>query len=285
MKTTFLPTRPRYLLQATLLTVLLGASLPTLAQSGDKDQLVVPLSSPGKPGTLRVKLVNGSINVVGYSGKDVIIDAASRESKRTTSRATPPSANGLRRIDNDSGVELTVDENDNRVNVKTDSYRHPVNLIIKVPQHFSLQVGTVQDGNIVVENVTGELEVGNVNGGIQLKDVGGSAVANTVNGPVTATFKSVSAGAPMAFSSVNGVVDVTFPTNTKAALKLKTDHGEIYSDFDLVTEKSAPKVSRTNEGGTYRVNVDKWTYGKLNGGGAEVMMKTLNGDIYIRKAK
>ncbi|OUJ72390.1 hypothetical protein BXP70_18860 [Hymenobacter crusticola] len=273
------------MLRASLLTALVSATLPTLAQSGDKDQLVVPLSSPGKPGMLRVKLVNGSINVVGYSGKDVVIDAASRDSKRTASRHLPATANGLRRIDNDSGVELTVDENDNRVNVKTDSYRHPVQLTIKVPQNFSLQVSTVQDGNIVVENVTGELEVGNVNGGIQLKDVGGSAVANTVNGAVTATFRSVSNGAPMAFSSVNGAVDVSFPNSTKAAFKLKTDHGEIYSDFDLVTERSAPKVNRSNEGGTYRVNVDNWTYGKINGGGAEVMMKTLNGNIYIRKAK
>ncbi|WP_324678367.1 DUF4097 family beta strand repeat-containing protein [Hymenobacter sp. GOD-10R] len=285
MKTTFLPTATRHLLRASLLTALLGASLPTLAQSGDKDQLVVPLSSPGKPGMLRVKLVNGSINVVGYSGKDVIIDAGSREGKRTATRPIPANANGLRRIDNDSGVELTVDENDNRINVKTDSYRHPVNLVIKVPQHFSLQISTVQDGNIVVENVTGELEVGNVNGGIQLKDVSGSAVANTVNGPVTATFRSVTTSTPMAFSSVNGAIDVTFPSNTKAALKLKSDQGEIYSDFDLVTEKSAAKINRTNEGGTYRVNVDNWTYGKLNGGGSEVMMKTLNGNIYIRKAK
>ena len=277
-----LQTTTCHLIGASLLTLMLGSSLPARAQTGTKEQLVIPLSAPGKPGTLRVKLVGGSINVVGYAGKDVVIDAMTRQGKSAPER---PNTSGMRRIDSNTGFELTADENNNRVNIKTNSWQRPVHLTIKVPQQFSLQISTVQNGDITVENVTGELEVGNVNGGIHLKDVGGSAVANTVNGPVSASFKNVNSGTPMAFSSVNGTVDVTFPSNAKADLKLKTDHGEIYSDFDLVTDRSAPKVNRTSEGGTYRINVDSYTYGKLNGGGAEVMMKTLNGNIYIRKAK
>jgi hypothetical protein len=35
----------------------------------------------------------------------------------------------------------------------------------------------------------------------------------------------------------------------------------------------------------YRINVDEWVYGKISGGGPEMMMKTMTGNIYIRKAK
>jgi DUF4097 and DUF4098 domain-containing protein YvlB len=191
----------------------------------------------------------------------------------------------MRRIDRNPSFDLTAEERDNKVYIKTNSWQQPIDLVIKVPQQFSLKIGTVQDGDIVVENVSGELEISNVNGGVQLKQVSGSAVANTVNGSVTATFKNVTSGAPMAFSTVNGKVDVTLPSNAKAALKMKSDFGEIYSDFDLATEKSAPKVNRTSQGGTYRVSADDWTYGKINGGGAEIMMKSLNGNLYIRKPK
>jgi hypothetical protein len=59
----------------------------------------------------------------------------------------------------------------------------------------------------------------------------------------------------------------------------------VYSDFDVAVDKSTPKVTRTAQNGLYRVSTDDWTYGKVNGGGAEVMMKTMNGDILLRKAK
>ena len=89
--------------------------------------------------------------------------------------------------------------------------------------------------------MSGELEISNVNGAIQAHGRGGSAVANTVNGNLTATFKGVTPGTPMAFSTLNGKVDVTFPANVKAALKMKSDRGEVYSDFDVAVDKSPPK--------------------------------------------
>jgi DUF4097 and DUF4098 domain-containing protein YvlB len=142
----------------------------------------------------------------------------------------------------------------------------------------------VQQGDIEVENVTGELEISNVNGGIRLSQVGGSALLNTVNGELVASFKTVTPNAPMAFSTVNGKIDVTFPSNLKANLKLKSDMGAVYSDFDVSMEKS-PKPTTTVQNGVYRVSHDTWTYGKVNGGGVEITFKSLQGNLYVRKAK
>jgi hypothetical protein len=277
------PSRPaRATLRAGLLLLTLAAALPLRAQTG-KDQLTIALSAPTKPGTLHVKLVSGSINVVGYSGKEVVIEAAAGTGGRK--RNDEPSApGGMRRVSTGNGFDISAQEENNHVHVRTDSWRAPVNLVIKVPQRFSLQISTVQNGDVVVENVSGELEVNNVNGGIQLNQVSGSAVATTVNGPITASFREVSAGTPMAFSTVNGKVDLTLPPKTKASLKLKSDRGEIYSDFDLVTERKETRASSSGNG-MYRLSVDDWTYGKLNGGGAEIMLKSLQGNLYIRKAK
>jgi|SRR6476661_1043602 len=266
------------------LLALLAGSGPALAQSASADQVVVALSSPGKPGTLNVKLVSGAVTVVGYKGKDVVIDASTREPRSRRERS-PEESGGLRRIDNAEGMDLTAVEKDNRVTVKTDSWRRPVDLTIKVPQNFSLQIGTVNSGDIKVENVNGELEISNVNGSIQLSQVSGSALLNTVNGSLTATFSAVTPNAPMAFSTVNGKIDVTFPAKLKANLKLKSDRGAIYSDFDMDVAAAPKPVVSSNKGGVYRLSQDDWTYGKLNGGGAEIMMKSLQGSIYVRKAK
>ena len=89
----------------------------------------------------------------------------------------------------------------------------------------------------------------------------------------------------MAFSTLNGNVDVTFPASVKANVKLKSDRGDIFSDFDIDVDKGQPKTTRTSQNGMYHVKIEDWVYGKINSGGPEVMMKNMNGNIYIRKAK
>lgn len=257
--------------------------MTSFAQDAAKEQLTVALSAPGKPGSLEVSLVNGSIRVTGYSGKDVAIDAAARPSKTTNS--SPSMAMGLKRISAGNALNLTAEEKNNRVEISTESWKGPIDLAIKVPRNFSLKLSTVNDGDITIDNVTGELELTNVNGDITLTQVAGSAVANTVNGDLKATFTSIKAGAPMAFSTLNGKVDVTLPASASAALKMKSDRGNVYSDFDVALSKGQSKVTRTSQNGLTRLSTDDWTYGKINSGGAEVMMKTFNGDIFLRKAK
>lgn len=272
--------------RATLAFFLLGGALPGLAQDAVKEQLTVALSAPGKPGSLEVSLVNGSIHVSGYGGKDVVIDAATHtQSSKKSEPTLPANAAGLKRIPAGNTLNLTAEERNNRVEISTESWKNPIDLTIKVPRAFSLKLSTVNHGDIVVENVSGELEITNVNGRIALNQVAGSAVANTVNGNLTATFTSITASAPMAFSTLNGKVDVTLPGNANVALKMKSDRGNVYSDFDVALSKGQPKVTRTSQNGLTHLSTDDWTYGKINSGGAEVMMKTFNGDIFLRKAK
>lgn len=258
---------------------------PTFAQNEIKEQLVVPLSDPAKSGSLNVGLINGSIKVTGYAGKEVIIDAETISSTNSNKKEkVDESANGMKRISPRNGLELSAEEKNNKVNVSSSSHRQSINLSIKVPQQFSLKVSTINNGDIVIDNVTGEMEITNVNGDITMTNVAGSAVANTVNGVIKANFKSVT-DSPMAFTTLNGNVDITFPATVKMNAKVKSDRGEVYSDFDMDIDKSAPKGVRSSQNGMYKVSIDEWIQGKVNGGGSEVMMKNMHGNIYIRKAK
>ncbi len=267
-----------------IITLLLTGATTILAQSDTKEQLVIPLSEPNKPGSLDLGLINGFIHVVGYSGKDVVIDAVSRP--RTTSQNEERgNTSGMRRIPTGNGLDISAEEKNNRVRVNASSHQKPVNLTIKVPQRFSLKLSTINNGDITVENVNGELEINNVNGPIELTNISGSAVANTINGDLKATFRDVSANAPMAFSTLNGRIDVTLPASAKANMKLKSDRGDIFSDFDIAIDKNQPKATRSTQTGMYKVSVDDWVYGKINNGGPEVMMKSMQGSIYVRKAK
>lgn len=252
------------------------------AQDGTKEQLVVPLSDPGKTYKLNVGLIDGSITVNAYDGKDIIIDAHTNDEKkaRTSERGT-----GMHRISAGNTLDVQAEEKNNVVSVRG-SVGRVIDLTIKVPRgEAKYKISTVNNGNIEASNLNGELEVTNVNGYIQLTNVSGSVVANTINGKVQVTFKSIDPKAAMAFSTLNGNVDVTFPPGLKANVKLKSDRGDIYTDFDVVTDQRKPNVTRTAKGGMYNLKIDDWVYGKIDGGGPEMMMKNMNGNIYIRKAK
>jgi hypothetical protein len=254
------------------------------AQSDSDQQLTVPLSNPGKPYTLKVQLVQGSIKVISYEGKDIVINVSDPESNDNEKKERT-NQGGMRRIYSAGSYEISAKESDNTVTVTSNSPLKTLNLQLKIPQDVKLKVSTVNNGIIEVENVKGELEVNNTNGAIKLINISGSVVANTINGNVTVSFLSVDPKAPMAFSTLNGDVNVTFPADTRANLKLKTDYGEIYSDFDIDIDKTQPKATKTNEANMYKIKMEGWVQGKINGGGPEMLMKNMHGNIYVKKGR
>jgi hypothetical protein len=263
-----------------VLCLLLGGINAGLAQA-DENKLVIPLSQPGKPGHLKANLIFGSIKVSGYNGKDVVLSYSGRENRKL---ANPEESGGLRRLSaNSTGLE-TLEEG-NTVTIKTSSFLKAVDLEIQVPRNFSVKIETINDGQIMVEDINGEIDVVNINGNIALQNVSGSASASTVNGDIIASFRKVTPNMPMAFSCLNGKIDVTLPPSAKFNAKMKSDNGDVFTDFDLPLDKGGKAVEQAKEGQGQKIYLDKWMHGKVNGGGPEMLIKNFNGNIYIRKSK
>lgn len=263
--------------------VLLFFSATIVAQTTDKEQLTIALSSPGKPYKLKVDMFTGSIKVTGHTADNIVISVEVEAEK--ASKSNDKTREGLKKISGSGSFELKATEKNNEVNVGNGSFFKKMDIELKVPQNGTLILKTVNDGDIVVTNVKGELEISNTNGNVKLSGISGSAIANTINGDVNATFASVTDGKPMAFSTFNGDVNISLPASAKANLKMKTDQGEIYSDFEVTVEKGTAVPTKSNSGGVYKISKDAWVLGKINGGGAELMIKSWSGDLVIRKAK
>jgi hypothetical protein len=125
-------------------------------------------------------------------------------------------------------------------------------------------------------------------------------------------------GKSMSFSTMNGDIDVTLPADTKARLRMRTDNGDIYTDFDVTMEPQSAAVieNRTvrvrtkdqakaakdaakdakeaakdakdaaKEGRAVvrsRARLDGMSVGTINGGGPEMQFTTFNGRILIHK--
>jgi len=252
------------------------------AQSDQTHQLAIPLSNPGKPGQLKCDLINGTINVSGYNGKEVIIRYSGEQRIFGRHHSDEDVPKGMHRVTNNS-MQLEAKEDNNTVTINPGIPNRSLTLDIQVPKNFSLNLANVNGGTLKVKNVDGEFDISNVNGSIELTNVSGSVNANTVNGKIVANLEKISNN-PMAFTTLNGKVDVTLPASAKFTARMKTERGDIYTDFDMnMTKENKAKVTTTKQNGVFKVSVDKWMYGEVNGGGPEIIFKSFNGDIYIRK--
>ena len=263
---------------ATNLVLLLFVCFQVTAQ----ERMFVPLSDPKAPGILSIDHIKGSIQVLGYQGETVIINATSR---RATQKAKSMTGNGsLKRIASHA-IQLSAQEKDNEIIVTTNSHKGTIDLEIRVPINFSLKLKTYYNGKINVQNVSGDLEITNINGDVNMEKISGSAVVNTIDGDIVARFEKVTPELPMVFSSIEGKIDVTFPADIKAYVKMKSDNGDIFSDFNIEIDKRKTQVNKSDKTGIYKISLEDWTNGKINGGGPEILLKTLEGNIYIRKGK
>jgi len=263
-----------------LCAALAAAPVPAQIQTqSGADRLSVALSDPSRPALVKASLVSGGITVKAYDGKEVVVEARARN------RESGHSDSNMKRIIV-SSTGLSVEEENNEVRISTDSFARPIDLMISVPVHTSLKLSTVNSGDLVVTGVDGELDVNDVNGSVTLDNVSGCAVAHALNGRLLATFTRVNQK-PMAFSSLSGDIDVTFPADLKANLSMKSDRGEILTDFDVQIQASVPQQTVEDgrgHGGRYLVRIDKAVHGTINGGGPEYQFTNFNGGIYIRKA-
>jgi len=298
-----------------------------------EDSMTVKFTDPAKPGLVKVINGKGDITITGYDGKEVIIKTKS-EIENVINPPENEKAKGLKRI---SGTNFHVStiEDENAV-VISRSFQNDIDLFIQVPFKTSLKIGgdnlqkqfeiqkkimeeqkKVTDaayvssvsriyvpfmsgllkGDIEVNNVNGYIEINATDGDMTLKEISGEVVANTVDGDILVEFKDINNEKPMFFSSVDGDIDVTFPSDIQADMTMRTVEGDIYTDFEMdiirtpKVEKSISIQSKERSRPPNIINLDSF-YGvgnnisaKVNGGGTEIQMTTIEGSIYIRKIK
>lgn len=261
-----------------LLTAFLNLlTLQAFAQSN----LEVPLSRPDEPGIVRVnanfadeiqiRTHDRNVVMIAYDGDD--IESESEEEVRK---------DGMRKISGGTvGIEVTEDNNEVRIN-SGPMPTGDLELKIFIPRNFDVIVNSVQ-GDLIIDGLEGNFEISTVNGDVEISNIIGSGLINSVNGDIEVSFLEVTPDADMSFTGVNGDIEVSLPEDVKFTAKMKTEWGDIYTNFDMEIEKNSGSQEVDQDSGKYRVAVNKWIIGKVNGGGGRFLFKTLHGDISIRK--
>jgi hypothetical protein len=238
--------------------------------------------------SIEVDNIFGSIEVVGGASDQVELvvektlraeskDALELARKEVTLDITQQE--GALKLYVNGPFRCNCDDCRNSRNRDDQGYNVKMDFQLRVPRDIDTKVKTVNEGNVVVRNVTGNFIVRNVNGDIQMDHVAGSGTANTVNGPVKVSFRE-NPRENSGFQTVNGNVELSFLRGLSADFRFKTFNGAIYSDFP-VTALPLRAMQEDRRGGKTIFRADRFTEARINSGGPEIRVENLNGDIRI----
>jgi hypothetical protein len=272
-----------------IVVVLITGSLPAgndgwAHQAKEPVERRLTLDRPGEAVTLDVDNVIGSITVTAADGSDIGLSAV-----RLARAAT---AEDLQRAGREVKLEITQKDNfvrlyvdgpfrakENRGQERRYSVRYDFTLT--VPRRTEIRLKTVTGGDVRVSGTEGPFRVDNVNGRIVMNGMAGDGHAATVNGSVHADFRRGPAR-PCEFHTVNGDIDLAFPEELNADVRLKTLNGDAWSDFEFTALAANPPISERRDGLT-RIAADHCRNLRLGKGGPIIAMETVNGDVTIAR--
>ncbi|MGD2295270.1 MAG: DUF4097 family beta strand repeat-containing protein [Candidatus Aminicenantes bacterium] len=142
-------------------------------------------------------------------------------------------------------------------------------------------------GDVEVENIDGDVDLHTVSGDVLADSVKGSVEADTVSGSVVLTNitmadqveasttsgsvkyeGAISSDGYYSLKAHSGRVEFIVPADAAFDVEAKTFSGSINSEFEMTVIGKIDKKSIS---------------GSINGGGAEVELKTFSGSVYIKK--
>ena len=138
---------------------------------------------------------------------------------------------------------------------------------VRVPSGVPFTVRTM-NGNIDAKELQSELRVLTMNGEVAVQTTGHPLLAKTMNGRIFAPLTAAPT-VPVQLESKNGPVELHVPAGSDFDLVASTMHGEIVSDFPISTSSSGPGPAQAQ--------------GKVGRGGTRVALKTMNGDIVVKR--
>ncbi len=133
---------------------------------------------------------------------------------------------------------------------------------------------------LVIDSFKGSLEIHTLNANVKITNSTGPFAVNTISGDVEVIFSSINQDAPTSLASVSGLVDITVPSGEKASFGINTIQGNVYNNLDLKSNKDAEPDKRAEGMKAMRRDMGEFT---LNGGGQKVYLKSVSGNIYLRK--
>ncbi|MGA7908228.1 MAG: DUF4097 family beta strand repeat-containing protein [Candidatus Sulfotelmatobacter sp.] len=218
-------------------------------------------------GRIDLDNINGAVHISTWDQNQVKVDAV----KYAGTKERLDEA----KIEIDSGkdylsIRTRYPDQDQTFNWGSRNNPAGVEYTLTVPRGARLDEIKLINGSLDITGMSGEVRASCINGRLEAHNLSGRAELSTINGHLDARFDQL-AGPSLDLSSVNGSVELTIPSDSKAEIEASTVSGGIDNDFGL------------------RVNHHQFVghdlRGELANGGTHIKLENVNGRIEIRHAQ
>ena len=150
---------------------------------------------------------------------------------------------------------------------------------VQIPKMAMVSAKTINDGRVVVKNISGTVKATNVNGPVDIENAMDVIKASSVNGDITINFVKAPTES-IDFHTVNGDFNLTLPKNFAAKVYFKSMNGEMYSSFDYKTLSPKVEVSKNKSGAKFKIGSK--TGVEIGTGGPTLSFESINGNVYLK---
>jgi hypothetical protein len=257
-----------------------------------KEHITKEFSVSSSTATLNVYNIDGFIKVEGYDGNKIILEIDKTISGKTDKIIEQGKSEFKLNFEQENN-EITAyvsEPYDSRPDINNRhnkdlhiEYNVQVNYTIKVPYSTNLRISTINNGDVSVLDVKGEIKANNINGAITLKNVSKVYEVHTINGKVDINYVTLPPDNAK-YYTLNGDLTVIFPADLSADCTFKSFQGEFFTDFpEVEVMPSKIKKITEKEGGGTKHKLEKGSNVKIGKGGLKLNFETFNGNIYIKK--
>lgn len=252
---------------------------------------------PAKTNVFQLANITGSITVETHSNNSIILEATKKISAKTAERvelgmqevgislldrldtiivyASSPCHN-FRKRDSKIGFAYAWDNCELK-------YDYQFDMKLFVPKGTNLVLSTVNDGDLIVSGVEGNLDAKNVNGNIFLDQVSGAVNAHTINGDVDINY-TANPNSDSKYYTLNGDITANFKTGLAATISFKSFNGDMYTNLNsLKTLPGKLEVDQADGEAGIKYKVSGRQLMQARNGNVLLDFETFNGDAYIKE--
>jgi hypothetical protein len=243
---------------------------------------------------VKIEAASENITIIGHDKNEILIEAVLQQKgqekpdkPQRPDRPTSDRAQGLKPMTasgtDNTGLGLTIEKSENQFIVQNIA-GHAVSgkFVFYIPNKVKLSINEIKPwsrSSYNLSGLSGELNINALNSGFVIKDISGPVVLQSTNGNIEVSFSRLVSDKPNSLTAVNGFVDITLPSNSKADIKINAVNGEAFTDFDIKSEPNKDAVPVFPNFNIFNLN------GTINGGGVPFTVSAVNGNVYIRKGK
>jgi len=270
-----------FLIALALLFAATATAAPVEEQKTWKDTYLVDTASP----YLRVDNIWGGVKVrTGDSGQISVtaIELRSAPDKERFDRSFESIRLDIKA--DVSGVSFLVGDREERWHRMDDckGCRLDIQFEVLVPPGTIVDVGTVMDGRIDIEGVSGIVSASNVNGPVKVDGITECDSIESVNGKVDIGFTSSPVN-DCTIETINGDITLDVPQGTGLDITLDLFNGDVSSQLMAGPLELPATIEHTVENGHDQYRIQKLSGFRVGAGGPTYSISSMNGDVRIQK--